>query len=483
MLTLGTMNRRAVNAEYAVRGPLAIRAQQLEEQGRRIIYCNIGNPQAFVQKPVTFLRQLLSLLEYPELLSRPSVLEDYPEDVVARARQVLQRHPPGTGAYTQSAGLPFVREAVAEFIRRRNDIPARRENIILTDGASKGVHLVLTALIRDAGDGIMIPIPQYPLYSATIALQGGTQVGYHLDESMDWQLNESVLEESRRAAVEAGTPPVAIVVINPGNPTGGVLSEENVRMVIRFARRHGLAIIADEVYQENVYAPESHFHAFAGVMSKMEETQVSLFSLHSVSKGFLGECGHRGGYLEIRNVPEDVLAQFIKLQSIQLCANVPGQIATYVMVAPPRPGEPSFELYRKERETILSDLRRKAGILGSGINAIEGMSLVPPSGAMYAFVKVDLPPERGIDTAAMTPAERAAYEADRDTRYCMALLEETGICVVPGSGFGQQPGTLHFRTTFLPPQEEIEGLVAQLQAFHRRYVRQQEVTQHAEDHH
>lgn len=462
MLTIDRMNPRVLAAEYAVRGPIVVRAQELEEQGRPVVYCNIGNPLAFAQTPLSFLRQLLALLEYPGLMADAAALRRFPADVVERARAFLRRHPPGTGAYTQSAGVPFVRDAVAAFITRRDGIPARREQIILTDGASKGVHAVLTALIRGAGDGILIPIPQYPLYSATIALLGGRQMGYLLNEENGWQLNESILLDSLRRGEAEGVRPAAIVVINPGNPTGAVLSEENIRMVIGFARRHGLAIIADEVYQENVYAAGARFHSFARVMHAMGETDVTLFSLHSVSKGFLGECGHRGGYLEMRNVPDDVLAQFIKLQSIQLCANVPGQVAVYAMVAPPAPGEESHAQYAREREEILDALRRKAEILGRGINAIDGMSLVPPAGAMYAFVKIDLPP--GPDPSG----------EERDAQYCLALLEETGICVVPGSGFGQKPGTWHFRTTFLPPLAEMERLVARLGDFHRKYTRELE---------
>jgi aspartate/methionine/tyrosine aminotransferase len=207
-------------------------------------------------------------------------------------------------------------------------------------------------------------------------------------------------------------------------------------------------------------------------MHEMSESSVTLFSLHSVSKGFLGECGHRGGYLEIRNVPENVMAEFIKLQSIALCANVCGQIATYLMVAPPQPGDDSYETYVREREGILMALRRKAQILGEGINQIEGMSLVPPLGAMYAFVRITLPRNPSVDLASMNQEQRLEYESSQDSKYCMALLEETGICVVPGSGFGQQPGTLHFRTTFLPPQDEIEDLVATLKSFHEKYLRQ-----------
>jgi aspartate/methionine/tyrosine aminotransferase len=470
MLTRERLNPHLLEAEYAVRGPIVIRAQQLEEQGRKIIYCNIGNPQALKQRPLTFLRQFLSLVEYPELLDRPEVLKSYPQDIVDRARMFLRRHPPGTGAYTQSPGIQFVRQAVADFISRRDGVPARKESIILTDGASKGAQAVIMAMLRNTTDGFLAPVPQYPLYSATIKLYGGSLLGYQLDEDNGWQLNESRLEDAVTRGKAAGISPVLIVVINPGNPTGAVLSVENIKMVVRFAKRHGLAIVADEVYQENVYTREARFHSFARIMHDMGEYDVSLFTLHSVSKGFLGECGHRGGYLEIRNVPDNVLAEFIKQQSISLCANVTGQIATYLMVAPPQPGDPSHALYVQERDAVLASLKAKADILGRGINRIAGMSLVEPHGAMYAFVRFELPPEPGVDVDAMTARERLEYESGRDSEYCMRLLEETGICVVPGSGFGQRPGTFHFRTTFLPPKEEIEGLVESLKSFHEKYT-------------
>jgi aspartate/methionine/tyrosine aminotransferase len=189
-----------------------------------------------------------------------------------------------------------------------------------------------------------------------------------------------------------------------------------------------------------------------------------------VSKGFLGECGHRGGYVEFRNIPDDVLAELVKLQSISLCANVLGQLAVYVMVSPPLPGEESYETYAREREGVLRALKAKAEVLSRGINAIEGMSLEMPQGAMYGFVRIQLPPEPDVDVGAMTPEQRREYEARRDSDYCLKLLEETGVCVVPGSGLGQVPGTFHFRTTFLPSQEEIEEVVRRLKEFHHRYV-------------
>ncbi len=479
MITKQSLNPHLLDAEYAVRGPIVIRAQQLEEEGRKIIYCNVGNPQALKQKPLSFIRQMLCLLEYPPLIENPEVVKLFPTDIVKRAKQFLQKYPHGTGAYTQSAGIPFIRQAVADFIHKRDGIPTSRDSIILTDGASKGVQAAILSLLKSPNDGFMIPVPQYPLYSATITLYGGKQIPYFIDEANSWQLNENALEESLIKAKQEGINPLAIAVINPGNPTGAVLSLENIQMIIRFAKRNNLSILADEVYQENVYHPNVQYHSFAKTMVGLGETNVTLFSFHSISKGFLGECGHRGGYTEFRNIPPDVLAEMVKFQSISLCSNAVGQIATYMMVSPPQEGDESYPTYVKERNEVLGELKAKAEILGDKLNKIPGMSLEPPQGAMYAFVKFELPADPSVNVAAMSEAERLTYEADRDSRYCMTLLEETGICVVPGSGFGQLPGTLHFRTTFLPPRDEVEEFVEKLGIFHRSYVKRLQESYHS----
>jgi len=316
MIAKQDLNSDLLTAEYAVRGPIVNRAQQLEEQGKKVIYCNIGNPQALKQKPLTYLRQILSLVEYPDLLHHKNTTEFFPADVLQKVKSILAQHPHGMGAYTQSAGIPFIRKAVAEFIQRRDRIPSDKDHIILTDGASKGVQSALLALLKDSNDGVMIPIPQYPLYSATIALYGGKQIGYYLDEENHWQLSENALTESITDAIRRGVHPVAISVINPGNPTGAVLSYDNIKMIVGFARKHHLTILADEVYQENVYGKGCKFYSFAKVMNDIGERDVSLISFHSVSKGLLGECGHRGGYAEFRNIPDDVLSELVKLQSI-----------------------------------------------------------------------------------------------------------------------------------------------------------------------
>ncbi|MGA2669531.1 MAG: aminotransferase class I/II-fold pyridoxal phosphate-dependent enzyme, partial [Ignavibacteria bacterium] len=428
MITLKDINPDLLKAEYAVRGPIVDKAQELENQGKKIIYCNIGNPQALKQKPLTYLRQTLSLLEYPELLNNKEILKSYPRDITDRAKKILHDLPSGTGAYTQSAGIPFVRQAIAEFITRRDGIPADKGHILLTDGASKGVQSVLIALLKKRTDGFLIPIPQYPIYSASIALYGGTQIDYYLDEENGWQLNEAILIESIEKALKQVINPVALVVINPGNPTGAVLSYSNIVMIVNFAKKYNLSIMADEVYQENIYDETAAFHSFAKVMYKEKINDIPLFSFHSISKGYFGECGHRGGYMEIRNVQDDVMAQLIKQQSISLCSNVDGQLATYMMVAPPQKGDESYELFTKERNGILNDLKAKACIIGEGLNNVDGMKAGVPHGAMYAFVKFELP--QTADVSKMTPEEKLTYESKRDTDYCMALLMETGICVV-----------------------------------------------------
>ncbi len=452
MIRLEDIGRAVRDCEYAVRGPIVARAAELERQGRRVIYCNIGNPQALGQRPLTWVRQALALAEYPDLVAKVPA-GTFPEDVLEIARIIARESRGGLGAYTESKGYRFVREAVARFIAERDGIDADPEAVFLTDGASKGVQSVLRILVADARDGILIPIPQYPLYSATITLYGGSQVGYHLDEANGWKLSRDILERAIRGARANGIRPRAICVINPGNPSGAVLDPQNVEMVLEFAHEHGLSVLADEVYQDDIWRPGDRFVSFASVLEKRRLKDVSLFSFHSVSKGYLGECGHRGGYLECRNVPAPVQDEITKLQSIALCANSVGQIVTYLLVRPPRPGDPSFDLWDRERREVLEALRRKAAIVGKGLDAVEGIHCNEVTGAMYAFPRIDLPP--GVT----------------DFDYCMALLEETGICVVDGTGFGQMPGTAHFRTTILPPLEEIETVVRRIGEFHAAFVK------------
>ena len=449
-LKLSDLGQAVLDTEYAVRGPIVARANELEKAGKKIIYCNIGNPQALGQKPITYVRQVLALVEYPELLNKAEGI--FPPDTIETARTILKESKFGVGAYSDSKGLLFVRKAIANFIQNRDSyggvtVEADAESIYLTDGASKGVQTALIMLLAAPNDGIMIPVPQYPLYSATITLYGGKQIGYFLDEKSGWTLSKSMLESSLEEARAKGVQAKAICVINPGNPTGEVLTRDNIAMVIDFAKRHNLTILADEVYQENIYNPGDKFVSFARVMTELGEKEVSLFSFHSCSKGFLGECGQRGGYMEVRNVPAEVVAQITKLVSVSLCSNLVGQLVTYLMVKPPKPGDPSYETYEAEKQGVLSELKKRAMLLTEGLNKIPGISCQPIAGAMYAFPSITLP------------------EGRTDEEYCMALLESEGICLVSGSGFGQVAGTAHFRTTILPPTDQIEEVVRRIAHF------------------
>lgn len=447
-IQLSDLGKSVLDTRYAVRGPIVSRAQELERAGRAVTYCNIGNPQALGQKPLSWARRVLALCEHPGLAGEAPAA--FPPDAVEAASRLLEGSAHGLGAYSESRGLRVVREAVAAYIRRRDGIEADPDSIYLTDGASKGVQAALNLLIAGPEDGILVPTPQYPLYSATITMLRGRRVPYYLDEERDWALSRSLLDEAVADARRAGTRLKAIVVINPGNPTGAVLSRDNVRMVVDFAREHGLSILADEVYQDNVYKAGARFESFAAAMDSMQERDVSLFSFHSTSKGYMGECGQRGGYMELRNVPADVAAEVLKMQSVSLCANLGGQATLYTLVAPPEPGSPSRPEYDRERSAILGDLSEKAAIVARGLDAIPGFRCNEVAGAMYAFPRITA----GVD----------------DEAWCMALLERTGICVVPGTGFGQLPGTSHFRMTILPPKQRLAEVVREIAAFAAEYA-------------
>ena len=264
----------------------------------------------------------------------------------------------------------------------------------------------------------------------------------------------------------------ALVVINPGNPTGNSLAVDNIRDVLAFAARERLVVLADEVYQENVWDAARPFASFKRVAAEMglidarnsrdASRGLQLASFHSTSKGFTGECGRRGGYVELVGFDDDVRAELYKLASISLCANTSGQLTVGLQARPPAPGEPSFALYAAERDAILASLRRRAARLVTAFRALEGASCEALEGALYAFPRISLPPRA-------VAAARAAGKVP-DAFYCLALLDATGIVVVPGSGFGQKEGTWHFRSTILPPEERFDEVVAQLAAFHAGFM-------------
>lgn len=471
-LTADTLNRDLLRAKYAVRGEIVLKALEMQKAGRHLTFCNIGNPHELGQKPISFFREVFALVNAPALLESPAVRASVPSDVLERAEKYLKVLPAGTGAYTNSQGIEAIRQEVADFIAARDGgIASHASDIFLTDGASPAVQMLIRAMIRDESDAIMIPIPQYPLYSASLALYGGSQVGYYLNEEKGWSLEEEELERSLADAREDGRKVRAIAVINPGNPTGNVLSEGDIKTVLAFAAKHRLAVLADEVYQDNVWVADKPFRSFKSVAVGMGlvdpanthvHAGVQLASFHSTSKGFVGECGRRGGYVELCGFDAGVRSELYKLASISLCSNTGGQLMMGLMVNPPRPGMPSHAKYVHERDAILASLRRRAVKLVAALNKLEGVSCQAPEGALYVFPTITLPAR----------AQEAATEAGKapDAFYCLALLESTGVVVVPGSGFGQADGTFHFRSTILPSEEDMDRVIGEVTRFHGEFM-------------
>ncbi|KAG8537377.1 hypothetical protein GDO81_024627 [Engystomops pustulosus] len=250
-------------------------------------------------------------------------------------------------------------------------------------------------------------------------------------------------------------------------PSGQVQSRKCIEDVIRFAAEENLFLMADEVYQDNVYAKGCAFHSFKKVLFEMGpkySDHVELASFHSTSKGFMGECGFRGGYMEVVNMDPAVKQQLTKLVSVRLCPPVPGQALLDVIMNPPQPGEPSYKQFMLERQAVLGNLAEKARLTEEILNQVPGIQCNPVQGAMYSFPRIEIP-ERAVRLA------QAEGQAP-DMFFCMKLLEETGICVVPGSGFGQREGTHHFRMTILPPTEKLRSLLERLAAFHQKFVQE-----------
>lgn len=224
--------------------------------------------------------------------------------------------PSGTGAYSESKGIGLIRKEVSRFIRNRDlgsqsqidtETYSPYENIFLSNGASQAITDVLALHIGSENDGIMIPIPQYPLYSASITSMGGVQLPYYLDEANDWALSYEELERSFQESMKSNFAPRALVIINPGNPTGKTLPKENIQSIIEFCYDKKISLLADEVYQENVYHPDvKQWHSFKKVKHEMgsKYKDLPLFSFNSVSKGLYGE------YVEIKKILFTMLTWF-----------------------------------------------------------------------------------------------------------------------------------------------------------------------------
>ncbi|QRV84638.1 aminotransferase class I and II protein [Ceratobasidium sp. AG-Ba] len=467
-LTPNNINPAWKDVQYAVRGQIAIKAEEYRDRLKkgdkslpfdRVVNSNIGNPQqkGLDQPPITFTRQVAALLEWPELMETGKGI--FPADAIARARELYEEIG-SIGAYSHSQGVPFIRENVAKFIEERDGYPSDPSQIFLTAGASAGVSLLISMLISSPKSGILIPIPQYPLYTATLAQHGGIPVPYYLDESKGWSTSPESVAAAVDKALKDGIEPKALVVINPGNPTGSILDEDTMRALLKICEQHSLMLLADEVYQANTHDPANHpFTSFKKILRETN-SPAPLVSFHSISKGVSGECGRRGGYFELANVPQEITALIYKMVSVGLCPPLSGQIGVDSLVRPPKEGSESYALWKKETDTIHAALAKRSHTMCDRLNGLPGMSCAPSPGALYLF------PQLHLTNSAVKAAKDAGMTPDNF--YSNALLDETGICAVSGTGFGQKDGEAHFRLTCLC--DGVEEYVGKLEKFHRGFM-------------
>ncbi|XP_069477881.1 alanine aminotransferase 2-like isoform X2 [Ambystoma mexicanum] len=415
------------------------------------------------QKPMTFIRQVCAICAYPELLNSASL----PEDAKQRARDILKNVAGGTiGAYNVEYSVFDLPEKMAKYIERRDGgIPSRASNVIISVGASRAILSALSmVIVEEEGKktGVMISTPRWPGYMDAIKWIGAVEVEYYLNEENGWTPN---MQEIRRALYEARTHcnPKVLCIENPGNPTGCVQNRECIEEVIRLAAEENLLLFADEVYQDTVFAPGCYFHSFKKVLFEMGpeySENVQLISIHSISKGHTAEAGMRCGYLEFVNIEEAVL-ECLHLSAFFGHPPVLGMIVMGLMLDPPMPGEPSYDNFMAEKQETLNNLAVKARLTEEMLNQAPGIHCNPIQGAIHAFPRIEIP-DKAVKVA-------QAQGLEPDVFFCRKLLDETGIILVPGSAFGQLPGTHHFRLPFLDPVEKLKTILTSIKDYHRKF--------------
>ena len=334
----------------------------------------------------------------------------------------------GHNGYAPSAGIPGAREAIAAEATRRGIQDVSPEDVIVTAGASEAIEMAMTALLNP-GDSVLLPSPGYPLYNAVAGKIGAEVIPYYLDEERGWSLNLAELD----AAVGPRTK--AVVVGNPNNPTGAVYDRETLLGLLEIARRRKLVVLSDEIYDKLVY-DRPH------VATASLATDVPVLTFNGLSKAYLA-CGWRIGWVVFghsRLAPE-LRAAAMRLADARLCAPAPAQHAI----------APALEGPQDHIPTMMRKLRQRRDLVVSRLNAIHGISVVAPEGAFYMMPRVQLP---GVTS---------------DEAFVLQLLRESGVLFVHGSGFGQKPGTHHFRVVYLPQPEVLESACDLLDTFVRKH--------------
>ena len=394
---------KLANVLYDIRGPIMDAARQMEEEGHKIIRLNIGNLAAFGF--------------------------DAPEEI----QQDMIRNLGNSAGYSDSKGIFAARKAVMHESQKQGIRGVTLDDIFLGNGASELIAMSTNALLND-GDELLLPAPDYPLWTAATSLSGGRPVHYLCDEANGWMPD---LDDIRRKITPRTK---GIVVINPNNPTGALYSDDLLKGLVEIAREHGLVILADEVYDKVLYDGARH----TAIASLSDD--VLTLTFNSLSKSYRS-CGYRAGWLIVsgdKKAAADYIEGLTMLSNMRLCANVPGQYAIQTALGG----------YQSINELVGEGgrLRRQRDLAYELITAIPGVSCVKPQAALYMFPRLD--PQ--------------IYPIQDDRQFFLELLQETRVMLVQGTGFNWATPD-HFRIVFLPHEDDLREAIGRIARFLASY--------------
>ncbi|XP_069636312.1 alanine aminotransferase 1-like [Haliaeetus albicilla] len=427
--------------------------------------CGSDDAHAVGRSPVAVLRQVVAACACPELLGSPAV----PEAARHRARSILREMDAGNiGGYNHQHRALGVPTRVARFLERRDGgVPCHPRNVVLCSGTASILPFVVSLVVDEAAaqpTGVLVPVPGPPLHRAAVGLAGAVAVPYPLAEERGWGVDGETVRRALRRA-RARCRPKVLCVVNPGDPTGHVLSRQNMEDIIRLAAEENLLLLADEVQQERAFLPGRPFLSFKRVLWEIGAplaSTVQLVSFYSLSKSVAGESGFRAGFLELVNVEEGVALPFQLAQSIPRPC-VLGRILLDLLMDPPDEGDPIQQALEEHRQVLHHDLARNARRVQEVLGRVPGICCHPVQGGARAFPCIQLPPR------ALRRAQALGLEPD--VFFCQKLREATGIALAPGSQFGQPEGTHHLGLSLLLPAETLERVLLALTRFHAAFLR------------